>query len=170
MFFIVLFKSFIRPSKLAISWLSSSVDVLGASLWISSDECAIIGPDCCNRFVNVFDNEIGAIDEPVLFVNDFLYGDAFWGRMATAGTRIIFHYYKNHQHIKFSERFVFIVEFKTLYLPLCLFGFEINGVVLRLGGGGPGTLKLCSGCPWPRGAFGTSIDRPCAYVMLGSLN
>lgn len=31
--------------------------------------------------------------------------------------------------------------------PLCLFGFVINGVVLRLGGGGPGTLKLCSGCP-----------------------
>lgn len=32
-------------------------------------------------------------------------------------------------------------------LPLCLLGFEINGVVLRLEGGGPGTLKLCSGCP-----------------------
>lgn len=31
------------------------------------------------------------------------------------------------------------------YLPLCLFGFEINGVVFRLGGGGPGTLKLCNG-------------------------
>lgn len=29
-------------------------------------------------------------------------------------------------------------------LLLCL-GFEINGVVLRLGGGGPGTLKLCNG-------------------------
>lgn len=41
--------------------------------------------------------------------------------------------------------------------------------MLRLGGGGPGTLKLCNGWPWPRGAFGTSIAKPGAYVMLGLL-
>lgn len=34
-----------------------------------------------------------------------------------------------------------------MLLPLCLLGFEINGVVFKLGGGGPGTLKLCNGCP-----------------------
>lgn len=46
----------------------------------------MIGPDCCKRFVNVFANEIGAIVAPALFVRDFLYGEAFCGRIATAGT------------------------------------------------------------------------------------
>lgn len=59
-------------------------------------------------------------------------------------------------------------QWDLVQLPLC-FGFEINGVVFRLGGGGPGTVKLWSGCPWPRGAFGTSIASPGAYVMLGLL-
>lgn len=43
----------------------------------------------------------------------------------------------------FSQKF----NIYTLYVPLCLLGFEINGVDWRLGGGGPGTLKLCKGCP-----------------------
>lgn len=57
-------------------------------------------------------------------------------------------------------------------LPLCLFGFEIIvGVMFTFDvGGGPGTLKLFNGCPCPLvAAFGTSIDRPGAYVMLGLL-
>lgn len=33
--------------------------------------------------------------------------------------------------------------------------------------GGPGTLKLFSGCPWPR--LGASTDRPGAYVTDGLL-
>lgn len=45
----------------------------------------MIGPVCCRRFVSVDDNEIGAIDAPVIFVNDFLYGDALCGRIV-AGT------------------------------------------------------------------------------------
>lgn len=46
----------------------------------------MIGPDCCKRFVSEFVKEIGAIDAPVVLMSDFLYGDAFCGRIVTAGT------------------------------------------------------------------------------------
>lgn len=62
--------------------------MLGANRCISSAECAMIGPDCCKRLVSVFVNEIGPIGAPTVFGSDFLYGDAFCGRMATAGTEI----------------------------------------------------------------------------------
>lgn len=81
-FAVMALKSFIRPSKLAISWFNSSVEVLGANRWISSDECATIGPDCCKRFVNVFVNDIGGAELPATF----LYGEEFCGRIVTAGT------------------------------------------------------------------------------------
>lgn len=72
-------KSFIRPSRLAISWFNSSVEVLGASLCISSVECATDGP-ACNRFAAT-DGTVGGTD-------DFLYGDPFCGRIVTAGTAL----------------------------------------------------------------------------------
>lgn len=62
------------------------MDVLGANRWISSDEWAIIGPDCCKRLVNVFVAEIGITGATAAFDIDFLYGEAFCGRIATAGT------------------------------------------------------------------------------------
>lgn len=62
------------------------MDVLGANRCISSDEWAIIGPDCCKRLVNVFVAEIGITGATAAFDIDFLYGEAFCGRIATAGT------------------------------------------------------------------------------------
>lgn len=115
-------KSFIRPSRLAISWFNSSVEVLGASLCISSVECATDGP-ACNRFAAT-DSAVGGTD-------DFLYGDAFCGRIVTAGTAC---------KVK-KTKFIFLSKIKKneFGLPfVCLFEFEINCDE----DGGPGTLKL----------------------------
>lgn len=59
-------KSFIKPSRFAISWFNSSVLVLGASLCISSAECATTAP-LCNRFI------VGCCRLRVCFLN----GDKF---------------------------------------------------------------------------------------------
>jgi hypothetical protein len=61
---------------LAISWLSSSVDVDGRSACISSVECGTRLPDAFSRFE--FDGVV---------VADFLYGDWFCGLMVTEGTK-----------------------------------------------------------------------------------
>lgn len=59
-------KSFINPSRLAISWFSSSVLVLGCNRCISSAECATKAP-FCNRF------KLGCCRLRVCFLN----GDKF---------------------------------------------------------------------------------------------
>lgn len=64
------------PSKFAISWFSSSVDVDGRSACTSSEECGTNDP-VWSRF-----------DVDGVVVADFLYGDEFCGLIVTEGTTL----------------------------------------------------------------------------------